>query len=119
MVLDHSREEGRLTSITTTIPSINTTNTTHTTTTTTATTTDSCANPDPRGPEKLQFACAAVVFVGRVSLCVEIFHSFTTDIRDSAPTHDVTHSRTMAWYLATAEKTGVSLIVLLLLGLTL
>jgi len=35
-----------------------------------------CANPDPRGPGKPQFACAAVCFVGRLPLRVKIFHSF-------------------------------------------
>jgi len=79
----------------------------NTTTTTTTTTTDSCANLDPRGPGKLRFACAAVFFMGRVPLLVEIFHSFTTDSMNSAPTYDVTHSRTMARSFATAEKNGV------------
>jgi len=32
-----------------------------------------CANPDPHGPGKLRYACAAVVFVGLVPLRVEIF----------------------------------------------
>ena len=34
------------------------------------------ANPDHRGPGKLQFACAAVFVVERVLLRVKIFHLF-------------------------------------------
>ena len=37
-----------------------------------------CANPDPRGPGKLQLACAAAVFVGHVPLRVKIFYAFST-----------------------------------------